>query len=479
MKKIIFAAFFFFIAPSVVFSAIRINEISWMGDLVSSDHEWVELYNDSDSSQDLSGWKLSAFDTADTAKEKFSLALSRIIPAKGYFLIEKKRGATDTAPYLSSDFTTASFSLVNTGETLLLKNSDGSQTNEIKSLATSWQAGDNTTKETMQWNGLAWITAKATPKLENASIGTIKTSTDTTNTSSSDTTTTTSISAHLSPLPLSDFSNNQEFFVSAGRDRVTPAGGTLPFEGYVLDSKNKKADGVSFSWVFGDGSNTTGAKVSHIYEYPGNYIVILNAELNGSRAVSRANILVFAPDITLSLQETEDGEVITISNNSVYELNIGGWKLRLGDTTYLFPEDTLVGAENEITLSPSLTKFKTGVLSKATLLLPNDKIVSESGGFVAEEKKTPTQTAPDISSGKNEKTAVIVLPAVPTNITVTPTHTSSAVPKIKKSTQYAAVIDVSKKEETSGGEEKMQTLAIKKPEGIFSKIWHLFFVNEH
>jgi hypothetical protein len=478
MKKIIFAAFFFFIAPSVVFSAIRINEISWMGDLVSSDHEWVELYNDSDSSQDLSGWKLSAFDTADTAKEKFSLALSRTIPAKGYFLIERKRGATDTSPYLSSDFTTASFSLLNTGETLLLKNSDGSQTNEVKSLAASWQAGDNTTKETMQWSGSAWITAKATPKFQNANMGTIKTSTDTTNTSSSDKTTTTNISAHLSPLTLSDFSNNQEFFISAGRDRVTPAGGTLPFEGYALDSKSKKADGVSFSWVFGDGSNTTGTKVSHIYEYPGNYIVILNAELNGSRAVSRANILVFTPDITLSLQEVETGEAIILSNNSVYELNIGGWKLRLGDIVYLFPEDTLVGAENEITISPSLSKFKTNVSGKVVLLLPNDKIVAESVGFVVEEKKNPTETTLDISSGKNEKTVVVVSPIAPTNITVTPTHTSFSAPKIKKPAQYAAVIDVAKKEKTSGGEEKMQTIVIKKPEGVFSKIWHLFFVNK-
>lgn len=63
--------------------AVVINEIAWMGTKAHHSDEWIELYNKTNSDIDLSEW------TLESRNQKFSVALSQIIPAKGYFLLER------------------------------------------------------------------------------------------------------------------------------------------------------------------------------------------------------------------------------------------------------------------------------------------------------------------------------------------------------------------------------------------------------
>jgi hypothetical protein len=44
--------------PYAAHAAVRITEVAWMGTASSSYSEWLELYNDGDSSVNLAGWKL-------------------------------------------------------------------------------------------------------------------------------------------------------------------------------------------------------------------------------------------------------------------------------------------------------------------------------------------------------------------------------------------------------------------------------------
>lgn len=228
------------VSPLVALASVKINEIAWMGDIVSPDHEWIELYNDTDLPQDLASWKLVATDTVDNAKEKFSLSLSGTIDTKGYFLIEKKRSTVDTAPYLASDLTAVTFSLVNSGETLSLKKADGEVADEVKSpFVTKWEAGNNTTKETAQRDSAdqsKWITATATPRMVNYSApvetensGNDDTSATTTATTTTATTTAAattnstpaySYSAHSGSSDLSNQASKTKAYLSAGRDRI-------------------------------------------------------------------------------------------------------------------------------------------------------------------------------------------------------------------------------------------------------------------
>ena len=444
-----------------------------MGDLVSSDHEWIELYNDGDPSLNLSGWKLVATDSSDDTKEKFSISLTGDILAKGYFLIEKKHSASDAAPYLASDFTAISFSLVNTGETLRLKNADGTKIDEVISpFKTKWEKGDNVTKETMQRNGTAWVTAEATPRAQNKTVDTTinETTGDTTPDTPDDTTSshssTLDTSAHVSPLPLSSFSQKQELYISAGRDRIAAAGSPVLFETYAIDAKGVRSQNISSVWSFGDGGQAGGMKVTHTYKYPGDYAVVLNASAGGNEAVSRAEVRVFAPKIVLTAEA--DGS-ITLSNDSAYEINIGGWKVAGTGGNFIFPSDTIVKTGKQISISKMISRID---LSASGSI----KLSSPDGVMVASYSKTAKPIISVVSTTPAE------IPAVEKEIETNIIETNAPLivvpqPKIQEQKQMqtaAAAFAISEKEKP---EEKtpVQTIVLKKPEGFFAKIWNFLF----
>lgn len=116
---------------------VIINEICWMGTTTSAYDEWIELYNNTNSSINLSGWTLNATDGTP------SISLSGIIPAKGYFLLE--RTDNTSVPNVDADLI-YSGSLGNTGEVLELKDGSGNLIDSVD----SWHAGDNSSKATME-----------------------------------------------------------------------------------------------------------------------------------------------------------------------------------------------------------------------------------------------------------------------------------------------------------------------------------------
>src|SRR3989344_8218114 len=104
--------------------------------------EWIELKNISGSDIRLDGWTLRAEDgTPD-------IRLSGTVRGGGYFLLE--RTDDSTMPSVPADQIYAG-ALSNSGEQLELKDSGGVLIHSV--LAKSgWPAGDNTTKNTMQWS---------------------------------------------------------------------------------------------------------------------------------------------------------------------------------------------------------------------------------------------------------------------------------------------------------------------------------------
>ena len=140
-----------------IFAQVIINEIAWMGNSNSSSDEWIELYNLGGSDIDLTNWTLEATDDSP------SITLSGFLPSFNFFLLE--RTDDSSAPTISADFIYTG-ALSNDGEHLILKNDLGEIINQIDA-STGWLAGDNATKETMQWDGAVWQTGEATPRATN------------------------------------------------------------------------------------------------------------------------------------------------------------------------------------------------------------------------------------------------------------------------------------------------------------------------
>src|SRR3989344_2714382 len=70
---------------SALATYVVISEVQIGGGV--ADDEFVELYNPTESSVDLSGWRLTRKNTAGTTENNLVASLSGSIPAHGYFLI--------------------------------------------------------------------------------------------------------------------------------------------------------------------------------------------------------------------------------------------------------------------------------------------------------------------------------------------------------------------------------------------------------
>jgi len=141
---------------------VTINEIAWMGTRENNNNEWLELYNNTNSTINLEGWLLKSYDGTPEIK------LSGEIPAYSFYLLE--RTDDNSVPGILADkiYTGA---LENSGEKLELFDN---QKNLVDSVdcGSQWFAGDNTTKQTMEKiYSDDWQNSKepgGTPKLKNS-----------------------------------------------------------------------------------------------------------------------------------------------------------------------------------------------------------------------------------------------------------------------------------------------------------------------
>jgi len=152
--------------PSVV-----INEIAWMGTLISTDDEWLELKNNTGQSIDLTGWHLTAADGAP------DIELVGVIPAQGYFLLERTDDDSVAAITANQLYTGA---LSNSGEFLSLYDGEGNVVDGVF-VSGGWPAGDNSAKATMERinsllpadsnNWQTGFTVGGTPAADNSRLG--------------------------------------------------------------------------------------------------------------------------------------------------------------------------------------------------------------------------------------------------------------------------------------------------------------------
>jgi|SRR3989344_762120 len=143
--------------------------------------------------------------------------------------------------------------------------------------------------------------------------------------------------------------SNVKAGVSAGKDRVGIVGSPLEFKVETSAAYNRNN---IFRWNFGDGSIRDGAAFTHTYEYPGEYVVILNASFPNGEAVARVNVKIVAPELIITFASPDRVEV---ANKSSYEANLFGRALFSGGKTFVFPKDTLLKAGQSISFSSKMT----------------------------------------------------------------------------------------------------------------------------
>lgn len=159
---------------------IVINEIAWMGTKVEGiesknwwRYEWLELYNDTNQTISLDGWKIELYRT----ELDWSLGLKGVILAKDYFLIV----ASDKIfSNYDLNYSNLGGKINNNGQKVLLKDNLDNIIDTIDCDSYGkWFTGDNSTKQTMERKNPTlsgdslsnWITSQnpgGTPKAKNS-----------------------------------------------------------------------------------------------------------------------------------------------------------------------------------------------------------------------------------------------------------------------------------------------------------------------
>lgn len=392
--------FIFLPLPALGAGVVIINEVAWMGSLPktgetasqAANNEWIELKNTTSSGIDLGGWKLAAQDGAP------DIDLTGVIPASGFFLLE--RTSDDTVPGVQADQIYVG-ALSNSGERLFLKNASGAVIDELDA-SSGWPAGDNDTKQTMQFVGYAWLTASSTPRAENGApvaAGPSPPASSPAPTGQSQGAAQTSPPAVATPL--------SGIRTYAGEDKVVAAGSLTEFIGEAIGPKNEPLVNPHFWWNFGDGANKEGRVVSHIFQVPGKYTVGMHVSSGSDARSDYLSVTVVPNQIKVKNVLIGEGGYITLFNPAGTEIDIGEWALEDGaGRKFFLPSRTKIGPNAEIALTNRVTGlFKDGA-SRAILRYPNSLLAFEW----KEEAVGASLVVPIASSSHKEAAKTALLP---------------------------------------------------------------------
>ncbi len=208
------------------------------------------------------------------------------------------------------------------------------------------------------------------------------------------------VSAHSSPVEISFVDDIGVVKIGAGRDRLVSVESDVHFRAYIEDESGLRR-GAEFEWALGDGSVKKGREIEHRYFAPGFYSVILTVKIGGEEAVSRVEVEVIEPKMTI---ERADEKVIVLSNSSGGEMNLGGWEIKAGDKNFSIPQNTVVRAGGVITLPKQVTELGIEVGEEIELHSPlggfNDSYVRVAGAVLGE---SDLQAVSDTAEGFREE----------------------------------------------------------------------------
>ncbi|MFA6991676.1 MAG: lamin tail domain-containing protein [Candidatus Gracilibacteria bacterium] len=122
-------------------SGVVINEIGWAGTPDESNDEFIELFNTSRSSVDLSGWTIED----DNGSSVYTID-SGSIGANGYFVIVDGDGALSGVNVDK----VIGLSLANSGDSLVLKDANGLVVDTVNGSGQAWYGGNSTSKASME-----------------------------------------------------------------------------------------------------------------------------------------------------------------------------------------------------------------------------------------------------------------------------------------------------------------------------------------
>jgi hypothetical protein len=341
--------------------ALIINEI--MSNPVGDDggREWIEVYNNSSSTIDISNLTISI--KGAVALPVTSVSGGTTVQPNGYAIIGSVvSNATkflQDYPSYQGPLLRASLSLVNTGVTSLEIKLGGVSADILSSYTAA--------KEGLTLSRINGSFSSTTPTPGTENLPPVEdTSTQATTTSN---TTTTQATIAQASAPLSDI------VLYLPQEKVVVAGAESTFAVFGLTHTGRQIENLNYAWAYGDGGQNTGSSTSYRYAYPGTYIVSVEGGNGYVLGVGRINVRVVAPDIFIkNISTGKYGAYVDIENPNTYDLDVSQWRLTINGAPFLFPKNTLLARNNITHLSGLAMGFASTTINRDTvvkILFPN------------------------------------------------------------------------------------------------------------
>lgn len=341
---------------------IMITEIMYDPSGTDTKREWIEIFNQSSSTIDVSkiklresgvGHKLIASDVAKPGIDSGEYAV--IVDNVESFLEDNKN--------FSGVIFDSTFSLSNEGEMLEIINVENTVFDSVVYDTSKGGGGNGNSLQ----RGVVhdWFGSIPTP----GSINAVAATEDVTGVNEQ-TPSTSNISSHTSSASLSTYKPTQQYSVYAGRNRMSVTNQEIVFtavsKGLVAREK--------FTWNMGDGNSLHGKTVRHVFKKPGTYNVVLSGRTSeGYESISRSEVVIIRPNVSIEAFDYENG-MVQLKNRGQSEVNIGYWSLRTGSDNCVFKRDTIISAATSAWIVCGYT-FPDNEIANAELVSDDKKTI--------------------------------------------------------------------------------------------------------
>ncbi len=158
--------------------------------------------------------------------------------------------------------------------------------------------------------------------------------------------------------------------------KIALAGADVTFVGEVVGADGEPIVNSRLLWNFGDGSVKEGKSVLHAYNFPGDYVVILEASSGKYDGSSRVTVKVIPADISIAGVISGLEGKIDLVNGSNQELDLSWWRIGSNGKFFTIPKNTKILPNGRLTLSAVVMGISIET-ENLSLLYPNGSVAKK------------------------------------------------------------------------------------------------------
>ncbi|TSD03493.1 MAG: endonuclease i [Parcubacteria group bacterium Athens0714_16] len=377
------ALIIFIFLPIFAHGQIVITEIMYdLAEGSDTGREWVEIFNSGNAQVDLAGWKFNDGDgvTNHILNEppKNGGRGSLILKSNEYAVLSGDANLfiPENLSYTGTVIDTV-MSLKNISGEILILDKENNQIDKVLYNKEMGGAGDG---NTLQKTNSGWKAGN--PTLGSSEITSVPSSTPP-SPSGQATTTVTNNSQTTQQQNFTSPAFDPQIFAYAGEDRTVIVGADTIFDAKAIGLNDEPIENALFTWNFGDGSFQKGKKIMHSYNYPGKYVVFLEASSGEYSVTDRINVTALPADIVISnVGRDADKNFIELYNRTNRELNLSWWRLQADNNFFTLQKNTVILPNEKIIFPKSVTNLNITNQSKISLLYPNGSLATSFGESV-------------------------------------------------------------------------------------------------